>query len=75
MLPKHDCLTSYLAFLYTSLTLYSDTHNPEQCVKATPNVCTPRHCAGLPPRQLPAPDPLIHPPPHGPHSWCSAYTM
>lgn len=29
----------------------------------------------LPPYQLPAPDPLIHPPPHGPHSWCGVHNI
>lgn len=66
----------FMLKLFSDTHVYTHTHNSEQCVvqllMSGPLGTAPD---SLPPCQLPAHDPLIHPPPHGPHSWCRAYTM
>lgn len=66
----------FMLKLFSDTHVHTHTHNSEQCVvqllMSGPLGTAPD---SLPPCQLPAHDPLIHPPPHGPHSWCRAYTM
>jgi len=74
---RHECLHNTLALplafsgILPSHT-HTHTHTDTQLLMSRPLDTA---LDSLPPCKLPAPDPLIHPPPHGPHSWCRAYTM